>query len=138
MIPLFFVWSTLALFLLRVFFGLVFLIHGWPKIKDLKQTAANFNGMGFKPGIFWGTIVAVVEFFGGLLLIVGLFTQIVALLLAIQMLVATVWKIRRKQPFAGGYEFDLALLLIGLILATSGGGNFSLDSWLSWYFFGGF
>ncbi|MDP2650886.1 MAG: oxidoreductase, partial [bacterium] len=67
---------------------------------------------------------------GGLAMIAGYFVQIFGLLLAIQMAVATVWKIRSKQKFAGGYELDLALIFIGLALATLGGGIYAIDNFL--------
>ena len=124
------VFNDFGLLLLRIVLGLIFLVHGWPKIKNLKETHANFEMMGFKPGAFWGTIVAMVEFFGGLLLIAGLFTQLAAILIAIQMLVATAWKMKRKQKLAGGYEFDLLLVASALVLATSGSGLVSLDTYL--------
>lgn len=92
------------------------------------QNAKNFEGMGFRPGLFWGTIVALLEFFGGLALIAGLYTQVFALLLALEMIVAVSWRIKMKHKFVGGYELDIALILIGLILATMGGGNFALDN----------
>src|SRR3989338_6911501 len=79
------VFNDFGLLLLKIVLGLIFLVHGWPKIKNLKETHANFEMMGFKPGVFWGTIVAMVEFFGGLLLIAGLFTQLGAILIAVQM-----------------------------------------------------
>ncbi|MDO8424272.1 MAG: DoxX family protein [bacterium] len=130
MITLLFIWSGIALLLARVFYGALFVIHGWPKIKDLAQNAKNFESMGFRPGLFWGTVVALLEFFGGLAIIAGLFTQILGLLLAIEMIVATVWKIRKKQKFVGGYELDLALVFIGLALATLGGGIYAIDNFL--------
>ena len=68
--------------------GLIFLIHGLPKIKDLKTTWQNFEMMGFKPGVLWGTVVAIVEFFGGLLLISGLLTSAAAFILTIEMIVS--------------------------------------------------
>ncbi len=118
-----------ALLILRVVYGIIFVAHGWPKFKDLKQNAQNFEMMGFRPGAFWGTIVASVEFFGGLCLIFGFLTQLAAILLAVNMLVATCWKIRNKQQLVGGYELDLMLLSAGLLLATLGGGVYSLDNY---------
>lgn len=133
MIPIFFIYSDLALFVFRLGFGLIFLAHGWPKIKDLHSTAKNFNAMGFKPGIFWGFIVAVAEFVGGIFIMFGLLTQLAALLLAIIMLVAMVWKIKNKQALAGGYEFDLILFLAAIILWTHGAGAYSLENyWQIW------
>ena len=55
-----------------------------------------------------GTIVAVLEFVGGPLIVAGLLTQVIALLLAVQMAVA-ILKVNLKGGFAGGYEFDLLL-----------------------------
>ena len=130
MITYLFIWSGIILFVLRVFFGALFVIHGWPKIKDLAKNAKNFERMGFHPGLFWGTIVALLEFFGGLALIAGLFTQVFGLLLAIQMVTAAIWRIRSKHKFVGGYELDVALVLIGLILATMGGGIYAIDNFL--------
>ncbi len=130
MITLLFIWSGVALLLLRIFYGVLFVAHGWPKIKDLMQNAKNFEGMGFRPGLLWGTVVALLEFFGGLAIIAGLFTQALGLLLAIEMMVAAVWRIRKKHKFVGGYELDLALVLIGLILATLGGGIYAIDNFL--------
>ncbi len=123
------------LLILRVFLGALFIIHGWPKIKDLKQNASNFQVMGFRPGSFWGTIVALVEFFGGIALILGLFVQLFGLFLAIEMAVAAIWRIKSKHKFIGGYEFDLALLLASLVLATSGGGRYALDYFLQFFIY---
>lgn len=128
MITYLFIWSGIALFLLRIFYGLLFVIHGWPKIKDLRQNAQNFEGMGFRPGIFWGSIVALLEFFGGIAIIAGFYTQVFGLLLAVEMIVAAIWRMKMKHKFAGGYELEIALILIGLVLATMGGGIFALDN----------
>jgi len=129
MIQILLIFSDWSVLLLRVVLGLIFLVHGWPKIKKLKETAQNFEMMGFKPGAFWGTIIAIVEFVGGLFLITGLFTSITAIVLAIEMLVATIWKLLRRQKLAGGYEFELLLLVSLLALTTLGGGLYSLDTY---------
>ncbi len=130
MISTLLIFSDWSILILRLVFGVIFLAHGWPKIKDLKVNSQNFAMMGFKPGAFWGTIAAFVEFFGALALIVGLYTQVAALLIAIQMLVAALWKMKNKQGLIGGYEFDLTLAAAALLLATLGGGLNSLDSYL--------
>ena len=131
MIPLLAIFSDWALLLLRLVYGWVFLAHGWPKLKNLKITAQNFEMMGFKPGSFWGPIVAVAETLGGLAVVLGLGTQYAGLVLAFDMLVAALWKVKNGQKLIGGFELDLSLMTIGLILATLGGGSYSLDSYLS-------
>ncbi len=134
MVTYFFIWSGIALFLLRIFYGALFVAHGWPKIKDLIGNAKNFEGMGFRPGLLWGSIVALLEFFGGLALVAGFYTQVFALLLATQMIVAALWRIKMKHKFAGGYELDIALILIGLALATMGGGIYAVDNLLQFIY----
>lgn len=116
---------------LRLVYGAIFLVHGWPKLKNLKVNAENFGMMGFKPGAFWGTIVSIAEVFGGLAVILGIGTQYAGLILAFNMLVATIWKIKNGQKLIGGFELDIALFAIGLILATLGGGSLSLDSYFN-------
>lgn len=129
MIQPFLVFSDWGILILRVVLGLILLVHGWPKIKNLKATGEGFQAMGFKPAIFLGVVVAVIEFFGGLALILGLLTQIIALLVAVQFLVA-ILKVKAKRGLVNGYEFDLLILAAALALAALGGGVFSADSFL--------
>jgi putative oxidoreductase len=131
MIPLLAIFSDWTLLLLRLVYGWIFLAHGWPKLKNLKINSKNFEMMGFRPGSVWGTIVALAETFGGLAIILRLGTQYAGLILAFNMLVAASWKVKRGQKLIGGFELDIALLAIGLILAGFGGGLYSLDSYLS-------
>ena len=128
MIPSLLSWSGWALVLLRVVYGALFFIHGVPKLKNLKGTNAWFDSVGFKPGVFWGTLVALLEVVGGAFLVFGLWVQPIALLLVIQMVVGTFWKISQKQKFAGGWELDLILAAAGLVLATLGGGMYAMSA----------
>lgn len=122
------VFKDWGLLILRLTVAVIYFAHGWPKLKNLKTTQQNLGMMGFKPGWFWGTIVALLESAASVLFILGLGTQAVAFLLAIQMLVAIFWKIKIGNKFVGGYELDLLLVACLLTLATSGGGAFSLDN----------
>lgn len=126
MIQPLFVMSDWALLATRLVVGIIFLAHGWPKIKDLRSTASSFEMMGFKPGSLWGTLIAILEVFGGVSMILGFMVQPLGLLFAIEMLVAILW-VKRGQGLSG-YEFDLALLAASLVLATLGGGALALDS----------
>lgn len=129
MIQPLFIFSDWTILILRIILGLILLVHGWPKIKALKANAKNFEAMGFKPAMFWGTIAAFVEFVGGLFLIFGFLTQFVALLVAIQFIVA-ILKVKGKSGLVNGYEFDLLILGAALLLMTVGGGFYSLDDFL--------
>ena len=117
-------YSGWALVLFRVIVGAVLMAHGVPKIRNLDATAKWFHSVGFRPGRLWGSVAAILETFGGALLILGLLVRPLAFLFILQFLVIIVWKIMRKQSFTGNNGSELDLLLLGsmLILLTVGGG----------------
>ena len=125
--PQLFVYSGIGLFVLRVVLGVVFIVHGYPKLfRNFSQTVGFFESIGIRPGRMWVFIVGAVEFFGGIALIAGFATQLVAALIVINMLVA-IAKVKFKQGFVGGYEFDLALLAMAAALIFTGPGAFAID-----------
>lgn len=120
-----------GLLLLRVAFGAIMIVHGFPKLKDIKGTGANFANMGFRPGAFWGTLIALLESLGGIALILGVITVPLAALFVIEFLVIIFWKIAKNTPFVGGWEFDFLLVASTLVLFLFGAGMISLDHfWL--------
>jgi putative oxidoreductase len=113
---------------LRLAIGSLFIIHGFPKLTaaQRKQGGAWMKGMGMPAGmILFGGIV---EFFGGLALILGLFVPIIASLAALWML-STTWfsKTKLKKKYAGGYEIDITIILVAIALALLGSGIYSID-----------
>jgi putative oxidoreductase len=120
--------KPLALLLLRVGLGVIFVFHGYPKLfTHTRDTIGLFVHMGF-PGYF-AYLAGVIEFFGGWMLIVGLFTRVAGLLLFLEMAVALV---KVHQLFANpmaveNYQFPLAMAVGSFALAAVGGGLLSLD-----------
>lgn len=133
MFPILMIWSDWGLLALRIALGILLAVHGIPKLRNLRGTAEWFAAQGFKPGKFWGTIAAFLEFFGGIALIVGLFSQAVAGLLVLEFLVILLWRLKNRESFVGGYELDLLVFASALALLTLGGGGYSVESFL-WYF----
>ena len=120
-------YSNFAPLILRVVLGLVFVAHGYPKLfTGFSQTAGWFDSVGIKPGKFWAFVVGAVEFFGGIALVLGFATQLAALLIAINMVVAMA-KVKFKMGFVNGYELDLILLAAALSLTLTGAGAFAID-----------
>lgn len=120
--------KPVALLLLRVALGVIFVYHGYPKLfTHTRQTMDGFVHMGF-PGYF-AYIAGAIEFFGGCLLIAGLFTRIAGLLLAGEMAVALiqVHKILSDPRAVHNYEFPLTLAVGAFALASLGAGVVSLD-----------
>ena len=109
----------------RVVLGCVMIHFGWPKIRDLRKNASDFVAMGFRPGLFWGSIIAFSEFFGGSLLVLGIYPELFAALFAFQMLLGTFWKLKIKKPFSD-YSYDILALIISLFIVMYGGGVFTL------------
>jgi putative oxidoreductase len=128
-------YSDTALLILRLAFGAVLIAHGWPKLKDLKKNAENFNQMGFRPGAFFGSLAAFLEFFGGIAIVLGFMVQPVAALLAAEFIVILIWRIAKKHAFVGGWELDLLMLGSAILLLSVGAGGYSADTSL---FLGGF
>lgn len=134
MIQPLFVFYDWALLALRVALGVILVAHGFPKLKDLKGTSAWMASIGLRPGILFAAVAAFLEFFGGLALIAGLFTQGVALLVLVQFL-AIIFKVNRAKGLVDGYEFDLMIAAVAALLATTGGGLFGLDDALGVFFY---
>jgi putative oxidoreductase len=120
--------KPLALLLLRVGLGIIFVYHGYPKLfTHTRETMQGMAHMGFPA--YFAYVAGVFEFFGGLLLIAGLFTRIAGLLLAAEMAVALV-KVHGlfSTPLAvEKYEFPLALAVGAFACAALGAGMISLD-----------
>lgn len=122
----------LGLAVLRVVVGLVFLVHGYQKlfVMGISGTTEFFTQIGAPlPGIS-APLVSVLEFGGGIALILGLFTPVIAALLTLDMLGA-ILLVHLPAGFSvaeGGYEFVLTLLAASLALALTGPGAYALDA----------
>ena len=120
---------------MRLGAGLIFTAHGAQKLfgwfggYGLTGTAGWMESIGLAPGTLMAAAAGSAEFFGGLLLIVGLLVRPIALILAITMLVAIITVHLQNGLFMSnnGYEFGLALLVISTSLAIRGAGSLSVD-----------
>jgi putative oxidoreductase len=119
----------LALLLLRVGLGVIFIYNGYPKIFGSRlEHIDEMIHVNHLPAYFV-YIAFILEVGGGALLIVGLFARIVGLLLAGEMAIA-MWKGEQffQNPIAvDKYELALALGVGAFALATFGAGSISLD-----------
>jgi putative oxidoreductase len=120
---------------LRIVLGLVFIAHGAQKLfamwggGGLTGTASGFSQMGLEPAYWLAVAAGVVEFGGGLLLLLGAYTLIAAILLSIEM-AAAIWLVHLAKGFflPGGYEFNLTLIAGLVSLMLTGAGALSVDA----------
>ena len=119
--------TDVALLLLRLMVGLVFITSGWNHLKDPE---ARSKDVGMSKGftIFLGAA----EVAAGLGIIFGVFTQLAAAGLILMMLGAIQKKILVwRTGFWGdsgtnGWSYDMILVVMNLVIVTTGGGNLSL------------
>lgn len=117
--------------LMRIVVGVMFLMHVSVKFKlGASAVAANvFAKNGIEPALLWTYVVMFLELFGGVCLVAGLFTRLVAAALAIEMLIALLFVHLPKgySAAAGGYEYVLLIGAVCFVLAIRGGGPYSVD-----------
>jgi putative oxidoreductase len=121
----------LGLLLLRVGIGVMFILHGLPKLMGGPEMWAGVGGVMSKVGLgfaptFWGFLAALAEAGGGLLLALGLGFRLACLGLLVTMIMATVMHMSNGDDFGGyAHALESAFLFLGLLLM--GPGLYSLD-----------
>ena len=124
-------WASLPL---RIALGFIFMAHGLQKGigafggPGIKGFSGMLASLGFSPVLFWAYVVILTEFFGGLFLILGLFTRISSAFIFILIIVATL-KVHLTKGFfvsSGGYEYNLLILCACIALMILGGGKGSI------------
>ncbi|MBC5824708.1 MAG: DoxX family protein [Candidatus Eremiobacteraeota bacterium] len=132
-----------VLLLLRLALAVVMFAHGAQKMLGWFGGAGFSGTMAFMTSshipAFLALIVMIVEFFGSIMLVLGLLTRLWALGIAIDMLVAVMmvhlpngffmnWT---GQQHGEGFEFHIFPIVIGIALLIAGSGRFSLDDALA-------
>ncbi|MDO8554961.1 MAG: DoxX family protein [bacterium] len=125
--PQLFAYQLLALFVLRVILGLIFIGHGYSKLfKSFNATSTFFKSINLKPAKVWVWGVGITELLSGILMLLGFLTQIAAILILL-IIAGALIKVKIKEKFLGGYEFDLLVLAAALVVLFSGAGIFAID-----------
>jgi len=124
----------LGLAILRIVLGVTFVAHGWPKLfGGMAETAGAFASLGIPIPTLAAWAIALLETFGGALLIVGLLVTPVAGLLILHVL-AGIFLVEGHHGFyvigpgTGGYEFNLLLAASLAALIFVGAGRWTLQA----------
>ena len=116
----------------RIWVGANMMIHGYSKLRNMKQAAEETKqSLGIPVGATY--TATILEFFGGLFLIIGLIVPIVGLLFAIFMIANVIMKKTRMNAAyiasdKASYEIDITYLILSIILIVLGAGALSVDS----------
>jgi putative oxidoreductase len=121
----------LGLLILRIGIGIMFIWHGWPKIAAGPEMWEKLGGQMGLLGIhflpaFWGFMAAFAEFFGGILLILGLFTRPIAFIMAFNMFIAALTHLSNGDGI-GGASHAIELGIVFLAIMIMGAGKMGLD-----------
>ena len=119
--------KPVAQLVLRLALAIIFVYHGYPKLfTERAQWYAAFPRMGFP--WYFALISGTLEFFGACLLLVGLFTRMVALLLTVEMIVA-LWRVHLAHGVlaVSQYQLPMAVAVAAFTLLVIGGGAISAD-----------
>lgn len=126
-------WSAaeVGIMITRVALGVIFIAHGGQKVfgwwdgPGLQGFAEGMTKMGMP--VFMGHLAALVEFIGGVLLVVGLFSRAAALGIFAVMVVA-LGKVHLSGGFFApkGFEYNLALMAMAMTVMLGGPGAFAL------------
>jgi len=116
--------------LIRITLGLILIPHGFNKLflDDALPASRNFVNFGWAYPLAWAYFIGALEFFGGILLAIGLWTRVVALAVAIEMAVISFavlwpnWSWGRR-----GMEYALFMGIVALAIFFRGGGRWSID-----------
>ena len=100
------------------------MIHGLPKILEIGKTQGSFMNMGLPQDL--AILIGLLEFIGGLAILVGIFTRIAAGLLAVQM-IGAILLVKLSKGFIDGFELDLLYLAIMVNLLITGPGFLSIE-----------
>ena len=121
----------IALLVLRVGIGILFILHGYPKIMGGVEKWAGLGsygmgsiGMNYFP-TFWGFMAAFSEFVGGIMILLGLYIRYFSILLFLTMFVATCSHLVGGDGILGA-SHAIESAVIFLCLFFSGAGNYTI------------
>lgn len=101
----------------RLIIGGILIYAGWLKVSHMAETITSFKGMGFNHMIAYA--VSYGELAGGISLVLGLYMELAAVLLAVIM-AGAVWVTREGGLMAFGYPLSIFAALLALAAAGSG------------------
>ena len=124
-------YSIISPLILRIVLGLIAIDLGYLKLgKEYQQWRGLFETIHFRPSAFFARLLAWIEILGGLMLVLGAYTQVVAIVFSIAFFCESIIEYREESLEKRNFPFYILLLTISLSLIFLGAGAFALDSML--------
>jgi len=120
-------YGLLAPLIIRVIAGLIFIDLGYLKIRKERERWYNLFNTFLGIGGFFVGLAAFIEFAGGILLVIGLFTQVAALVLAVITWLNLYLEWRDERFVRRSFVFYIMLFAMTLSLLFSGAGFLAFD-----------
>lgn len=114
--------------ILRVASGALLITHGYGKILNPFGASGMVESLGFYPGAFWSPLLAATEFFGGILIAIGLFTRPAAFAAMIVLAVTVYFHGVVQGEGLGGAEKSVLWTLIMFYFVIRGANSQSVDA----------
>lgn len=122
--------NSIAVLIGRVFISILFILAGWAKLTAISGTAGYFGSLGLPMPTVTAVLVGLIEFLGGLAILIGFQTRIAAVIVALFTIGAI---LVAHMDFSDGLNVLMAqknLAIAGglLALAAYGAGSYSVDA----------
>ncbi len=127
--------KEIALLISRVLLGVILIAHGWDKfqITGLEGISGYFDSIGIPAASLAAPLVGAIELIGGIMILIGAFTRVVSIIIALVMLGAAVFAHASFGIYAanGGWELVGAIGAGMIALFAVGAGAWSVDALLT-------
>ncbi|MEK7461651.1 MAG: DoxX family protein [Patescibacteria group bacterium] len=121
-------YSSVGPLVLRVLLGLIFIDLGFLKFRSEKEAwLVSLETLGLRPADLFLPIYALLQIASGVLLLIGLWTQIAALILVILSGIELYIEWRAREILKRDVVFYLLIFIISLSLLLTGAGAYAID-----------
>lgn len=107
-------WQEISPLMIRVVLGAIFIFIAYRVFVDKSAKSTT-------------KVVAIIEFISGALILVGLWTQLAAMVIAIDLIIRIAGKIKTKSFLTDGVNYYVLLLVMSLSLIVTGAGFLAFD-----------
>ncbi len=133
--------QTPFLLFVRLYWGRWLIANGWAKLHNLGNVTEYFTSLGLPMPGPTAVFISSLEFFGGILLAMGLFSRVISLMLTVNLIVAYITAEREAllSIFSDPDKFTAAapftFLFASLLVLIFGAGKISADTLLGRWLF---